>query len=56
MHTIFIRFIIIFSKQLIYVLPDDESVRSETCRILVFFKNIIVNLMTIVCIGWLNWI
>jgi len=39
MHAIVIRFIIIFLKILIYVLPYDEPVKSEICRNFRVFKK-----------------
>jgi len=38
MHAVVIRFIITFLKTLIYALPDNEQIRSETCRNLEFLK------------------
>jgi len=36
----------------IHILPDDGQASSETCKNLIFFENIIVREMKIVCNFW----
>ena len=43
----------LFDTAAFNVLPDDGPVRSQRCRRLVLL-SIIVNLMTVGCIGWLQ--
>ena len=45
----------IFCRTPVAVFPDVGPVRSETCRSLMFLKNAIANVMTVVCIFWLIW-